>query len=175
MPDTEPTSADADGLVGGVTIWPSPGLPGPKYRFCEGEAVSRTQFSLLFSRLGVLHGVGDGSTTFNLPDYKKKFLVGLDETDSAYDVVGESVGTATAALPANTGAGTSHTHGAGTYSVSAPNAAPSGATNPVFAGASGSQPVSGTSGAESSHTHPLTGSVATIPPSKVVRYIIKVA
>jgi len=36
---------------------------------CDGAAVSRTTFSNLFAAIGVLYGVGDGSTTFNLPKF----------------------------------------------------------------------------------------------------------
>lgn len=43
---------------------------------CDGAAVSRTTYANLFSRLGTLYGVGDGSTTFNLPDYRGYMLVG---------------------------------------------------------------------------------------------------
>jgi len=35
---------------------------------CDGSAVSRTGFSDLFAVIGTDFGVGDGSTTFNLPD-----------------------------------------------------------------------------------------------------------
>lgn len=46
------------------------------YLFCQGQAVSRTAYSGLFSILGTSHGQGDGSTTFNLPDYRGTFLRG---------------------------------------------------------------------------------------------------
>jgi microcystin-dependent protein len=34
---------------------------------CYGQAVSRTTYASLFSRIGTSYGAGDGSTTFNLP------------------------------------------------------------------------------------------------------------
>jgi hypothetical protein len=37
--------------------------------FCDGSAVSRTTYSNLFSVIGTKYGSGDGTTTFNLPDY----------------------------------------------------------------------------------------------------------
>lgn len=43
---------------------------------CEGQAVSRTAFAALFSAIGTLHGTGDGSTTFNVPDFRGRFLRG---------------------------------------------------------------------------------------------------
>lgn len=45
---------------------------------CDGSAISRTTFATLFAVIGTLHGVGDGSTTFNLPDYRGRFLRGTD-------------------------------------------------------------------------------------------------
>lgn len=35
---------------------------------CNGQAVSRTTYSELFSKIGTIYGTGDGSTTFNIPD-----------------------------------------------------------------------------------------------------------
>jgi hypothetical protein len=39
------------------------------YLLCDGSAVSRTMFPDLFSAIGTTYGSGDGSTTFNVPDY----------------------------------------------------------------------------------------------------------
>lgn len=39
------------------------------YLLCDGAAVSRTMFPDLFAAIGTTYGAGDGSTTFNLPDY----------------------------------------------------------------------------------------------------------
>lgn len=43
---------------------------------CDGSAVSRTTYATLFAALSTAHGQGDGSTTFNLPDYRGQFLRG---------------------------------------------------------------------------------------------------
>jgi microcystin-dependent protein len=43
---------------------------------CDGSAVSRTTFGALFAAIGVAWGSGDGATTFNLPDYRGKTIVG---------------------------------------------------------------------------------------------------
>ncbi|HVE81200.1 MAG TPA: phage tail protein [Myxococcales bacterium] len=46
---------------------------------CDGRAISRTGANArLFGIIGVIHGGGDGSTTFNLPDYRGRFLRGVD-------------------------------------------------------------------------------------------------
>jgi len=41
---------------------------------CSGQAISRNGYPELFARIGVNFGSGDGSTTFNLPDYRGVFL-----------------------------------------------------------------------------------------------------
>lgn len=46
----------------------------------DGSAVSRTTYAALFTAMGTIHGTGDGSTTFNLPDYRGTFLRGIDGT-----------------------------------------------------------------------------------------------
>lgn len=45
---------------------------------CDGTAVSRTTYSALFAAIGVAHGAGNLTTTFNLPDYRGRFLRGVD-------------------------------------------------------------------------------------------------
>ncbi len=47
---------------------------------CEGQAVSRTTYADLFATISDDYGNGDGSTTFNLPDYRGYFLRGWDNT-----------------------------------------------------------------------------------------------
>lgn len=45
---------------------------------CYGQAVSRATYAALFTAIGTVHGAGDGSTTFNLPDARGRVLAGLD-------------------------------------------------------------------------------------------------
>ena len=46
------------------------------YMLCHGQAISRTEYAGLFALIGAAHGQGDGTTTFNLPDYRGQFLRG---------------------------------------------------------------------------------------------------
>lgn len=51
---------------------------------CNGQAVSRETYSALYAIIGTNFGSGDGVTTFNVPDYRGKFLRGFggdSETD----------------------------------------------------------------------------------------------
>jgi len=45
---------------------------------CNGRAISRTDYSDLFSIIGTSFGAGDGSTTFNLPDFRDKTMWGAN-------------------------------------------------------------------------------------------------
>jgi microcystin-dependent protein len=47
--------------------------------YCDGRAVSRTTYSALFAAIGGYYGVGDGSTTFNVPDLRGRVLAGSDD------------------------------------------------------------------------------------------------
>lgn len=45
---------------------------------CDGAAISRTTYADLFDALGTTYGVGNGTTTFNLPDLRGRVPVGVD-------------------------------------------------------------------------------------------------
>jgi len=45
---------------------------------CNAQAVNRTTYADLFAKIGTTYGVGDGTTTFNLPDYRDKFPRGVN-------------------------------------------------------------------------------------------------
>lgn len=45
---------------------------------CDGSAISRATYATLFAVVGTTWGVGDGSTTFNIPDFRGQFLRGFD-------------------------------------------------------------------------------------------------
>lgn len=47
--------------------------------FCYGQAISRTAYVGLFTALSTVHGTGDGSTTFNLPDLRGRVAAGKDD------------------------------------------------------------------------------------------------
>ncbi len=63
--------------VGGIIINPT-NTVHTGFLECNGSAVSRTTYSLLFAEVGIVYGNGDGSTTFNLPDLRGEFVRGWD-------------------------------------------------------------------------------------------------
>lgn len=66
------------GTVLSVAFGPS-SIPNG-YLYCDGSAISRVNYSDLFDVIGVSHGYGDNSTTFNLPDYRGVFLRGQNNS-----------------------------------------------------------------------------------------------
>jgi microcystin-dependent protein len=64
--------------------------------FCNGAAVSRTTYAALFAAIGTTYGVGDGSTTFGLPDLQGRVIAGLG-THADVDALGENDGSLLAA------------------------------------------------------------------------------
>jgi len=52
---------------------------------CNGSAISRTTYSDLFAAIGTSYGTGDGSTTFNLPNYSGAFLRGTGNQTKNYN------------------------------------------------------------------------------------------
>lgn len=103
-----------DGLVG--VILPYGGSSAPsKWALCDGAAVSRSTYSALFEIIGTDFGNGDGSSTFNLPDFGGKVPVGING-GTAFAGMGVSVGEETHTLSESEMP--SHTHGGGVVSVS---------------------------------------------------------
>jgi len=60
---------------------PASGVIPAGYLLCDGRAVSRTTYSALFAVIGIQHGSGDGSSTFNLPDPRGRGLMGSNHSD----------------------------------------------------------------------------------------------
>lgn len=80
---------------------------------CNGAAVSRTTYSDLFTAVATLFGVGDGSTTFNVPDLRDHFVKGKNA-----EVIGAVQGAATVTLaedemPVHSHTGKTYARGAG--------------------------------------------------------------
>ena len=53
--------------------------PNSAFVFMYGQAISRTTYSVLFGLMSTTFGVGDGSTTFNLPDVRGRVVAGKDD------------------------------------------------------------------------------------------------
>jgi len=83
--------------VGEIKIWSTATAPS-KHLICNGAAISRTTYAALFEVISTLYGVGDGTTTFNLPNLKGKVVVGVDASQTEFDALGEIGGAKTHTL-----------------------------------------------------------------------------
>ena len=81
---------------------------------CQGQAISRVNalYTRLFTAIGTNYGIGDGSTTFNVPNLQGSIPVGKDATQSEFDALAETGGSKTSTL--STANLPSHQHGVGT-------------------------------------------------------------
>lgn len=53
--------------------------PNSSFVLAYGQAISRTTYATLFSMFSTTYGVGDGSTTFNVPDLRGRVIAGKDD------------------------------------------------------------------------------------------------
>jgi len=68
-------------------------VPSP-YLACDGSAVSRTTYAALFAIIGITYGAGDTTTTFNVPDFRGRGLLGDGAGPGLTPrTVGQSLGT----------------------------------------------------------------------------------
>jgi microcystin-dependent protein len=80
---TSPDAWIAHGLfntreVGEIVDYAGSSAPS-LWLLCYGQAISRTTYSSLFSVLSTTYGVGNGSTTFNVPDCRGRVTAGQDD------------------------------------------------------------------------------------------------
>jgi len=74
---TSINSAPKDLPVG--ILLPFAGSTSPdRWLLCAGQEVSRETYANLFAVIGESYGIGDGGTTFNLPDLRGRIPMGLD-------------------------------------------------------------------------------------------------
>jgi microcystin-dependent protein len=129
---------------------------------CNGQVISRSVYSGIFTAIGTTFGAGDGSTTFALPDFSRRVAVGRGGSGTATlaNTVGATGGEETHVLttpeiPAHTHTYTSATFASqyGTGAVSAANSTSAGT-------------VGGSTGGGGAHNN--------IQPSVVVMKLIKI-
>ena len=90
-------SASTDAVATGTSVggyW-SASTPPSGFLTEDGSAVSRSTYATLFNVIGTKFGVGDGSTTFNLPDSRGRLSVNLNPSDVEFDTIGEKYGAKT--------------------------------------------------------------------------------
>lgn len=74
-------------FTGAMMMWPTATAP-TGFLLCDGTAVSRSTYAALFAVIGTAYGTGNGSTTFNLPDFKNRSPIGAGDLYAANAQVG---------------------------------------------------------------------------------------
>lgn len=92
-----PAAPETMGIIGEIKMWPLVSAP-TGWRVCDGGAINRTTYAKLFTLIGTTYGVGDGSTTFNVPNMKGRVPVGYDSGQTEFDAIGETGGAKTHTL-----------------------------------------------------------------------------
>ena len=83
--------------IGSVTMFGGATAPSG-WLLCQGQAVSRTTYADLFAVIGTAFGAGNGSSTFNVPNFKGRVPVGVDSGQTEFDTLGETGGAKTHTL-----------------------------------------------------------------------------
>lgn len=135
-----PSWQAAGGGGGGVpvgTMIDYAGTSAPTdYLQCDGSAISRTTYATLFAAIGTTWGVGDGSTTFNIPDFRRRTAVGSGGTGTG--TLGNSVG--------NTGGSETHTLTRAEMPSGVPTNASGSGNQGAFGGGSFNAPANNSAG-----------------------------
>jgi microcystin-dependent protein len=63
----------------GMIIYTAAAEAPAGYLKANGALVSRVTYATLFATIGTTYGIGDGATTFALPDLRGEFIRGLDD------------------------------------------------------------------------------------------------
>jgi microcystin-dependent protein len=159
--------------TGSLIMWASNTIPSD-WKLCNGAAISRVTFATLFSLLGTTFGAGDGTTTFNLPDFRNKFPYGADTV-----AVGGTGGSADSIVVSHTHTATStvtdpgHNH---TYNQATNQSPQSGSATQVFVSNTSQNTGNAVTGITVATTNTSTGSSGTnanLPPFLGINFIIK--
>lgn len=165
------TPQDTGMPVGALTQYAglSTTTPGGWLR-CEGQAVSRTDFALLFARLGTTYGGGNGTTTFNLPDLRNRVPLGQGSRGLGATGGAERVTLSAAEMPAHDHSGVGgHTHN---MTGAATDVTVQSGTGVLVGGFT-----DGPTGSGGAHSHAMNGSSSShenMQPFVVLYYIIRV-
>ena len=169
------------GVNTGIIIpWSSESIPSG-FLECNGAAVSRSTYANLFAVVGTTYGIGDGSTTFNVPDLTDRCCIGNSPTKSLATTGGANSVTSTGNITGSADPTTlssnqisSHSHPGS--AIALPNQSPT----QVNAGNynAGGVTNSGPAGGGGSHTHSMGGSFtgnaeSVLQPFLTMVYIIK--
>lgn len=160
-------------LTGALLMWPTASAP-TGYLLCNGSAVSRSTYSALFAVISTTFGIGDGSTTFNVPNYTNRMPYGT--------TIGTTGGSADAIVVSHTHTATStvtdpgHTHTLTPNSVLGTSTAGNSLVIGTGRALEGTTLTTSTTGIAVATTNTSTGASGTnanLPPYLGINFIIK--
>jgi len=108
-PTGVPSASSSLVPLGTILMYPVIAPPNTDWLVCQGQAINRTTYAALFALIDVQYGIGDGATTFNLPDLRAKFVAGYSGSGD-YTPTGNTAGADTVALTAAETAIKGHGH-----------------------------------------------------------------
>lgn len=85
------------GIPGEIRMWSGSTVP-TGWLLCDGSAVNRTTYAALYAITNTTYGAGNGTSTFNLPNFKGRVPVGYDSSQTEFDALGETGGAKTHTL-----------------------------------------------------------------------------
>ncbi len=167
------TKQNNSASAGDVKPWLGTSAPGGWIK-CNGAAISRSLYAALFNIIGTTYGAGDGSTTFNLPDFRGEFIRGLDDGRGIDS--GRTIGNAQSdAFSSHSHTGTSDTHPG--HSHTSPVYLYGGGANNIGSSDNATGKGTMTTSTSGAHSHALTinatGSTETRPRNQAALYVIK--
>lgn len=77
------------GAIAGTIMEYAGIFPPDGWVVCDGRALSRTVYEELFDAIGTTFGSGDGSTTFNIPDFRGRVATGVGTCDGVTYTLGQ--------------------------------------------------------------------------------------
>jgi len=163
------------GPTGHMLLWPTATAP-TGFLLCAGTAVSRSTYAALFAVIGTAFGVGDGSTTFNLPNFNNRSPIGAGDLYTAAQTLGskDAVTVSHTHTATSTVTDPGHFHG---YGGDANGSGTGGTGQFVNPGAFNVSTNTKTTGITVATTNASTGSSGTdanLHPSLGVFFIIKI-
>ena len=157
-------------LTGSLLMWPTTSAP-TGYLNCDGTAVSRTTYAALFAVVSTTFGTGDGSTTFNLPNYTNRMPYGT--------TIGSTGGSADAVVVTHTHTATStvtdpgHHHLGSVYNYYNGSTGSGGYVSGINQSTATTDSTTGITVATTNASAGVSGTNANLPPYLGINFIIK--
>lgn len=170
--------------TGSIIMWPSNTIPSD-WKLCDGSAILRSTYATLYAIIGTTFGSGNGTTTFNLPNYTDRMPRGagaaaLGGTGGSADAIVVSHTHAATSTSASTSTVTDpgHTHGyvapaSASYSGVDGSGLVTSSSSTTSSANTGISVATSTSTSTTNASTGISGTNANLPPFLGMNFIIK--